>query len=233
MSLAFNFVDTPNRTYTHNLMALCAHLTNKVVLPFLKARGLRWDPRFEQYFLHHPTSDPFAATGLIQFDPLPMFLGQLAELESAIGHELGSLGIRTGPFTPVLHEGSVAEKRVLIDILDNPTAPNGPPEVTMGTNAGGLVLRDLLGLEPKNGRYEFTADELLSRLDTVTEQQISARCAAPSRGIGEPVPRRIPPKRSLVTARRIHRCISELRELACWARLNKCQRIEAVPAAKY
>jgi hypothetical protein len=223
MSLTFKFVDAPNRTYTHNLMAICAHLTNKVVVPFLKARGMRWDPRFEQYLMHHPTSDPFAATGLIQFDPLPMFLGQLAELESAIDLELQSLGIRTGPYTPVFHEDSVAVKRVLIDILDNPTAPYGPPEVTMGTNAGGLVLRDLLGLQPRNGRYQFTADDLLERLDSVTEQQISARCAAPCRGIGEPVPRRIPPTRSVVTTRRIHRCMSELRELACWARRNQCQ----------
>jgi hypothetical protein len=233
MSLAFNLLDLTNQTHTHNLMALCGHLTHRVVVPFLRARGVYWDPRFEQFFLHHPASDPFAATGMMTFNPPPMFLGQLGDLEHAIQEELQNLGIRTAPFTPVYHADSLTIKTVVITILDNPTRHSGPPEVTMGTNAGGLVLRDLLGLDVQNGHYTFTADDLLRRLDAVTEPQILARSSAPCRSLGAPAPHRIPPTRSVVTTRRIHRCLGELRELAQWAQAHRCERIEAVPARKF
>lgn len=214
-------------------MALCGHLTTRVLVPFLRTRGVYWDPRFEQFFLHHPTSDPFAATGMITFNPPPMFIGQLAELERTIHAELENLGIRTIPFTTVRHLDSLAIKQIVITILDNPTENSGPPEVTMSTNAGGIVLRDLLGMEAQSGRYTFTTEELLRRLDAVTEKDISTRSAAPCRSMGAPATQQIPLTPSKVTTRRIHRCLSELRELGRWAQAHRCERIEVASAAKH
>jgi hypothetical protein len=232
MSLAFNILDETKTTHTHTLDALCGHLSATVVAPFLRSQGVYWDPRFEQYFLHHADSDPFAATGTIEFYPPPMFLGQLGQLEAAIQAELTSLGIKTGPSVPRHYPDGLAVKVIEIPILTNPTVLSGPPEVSMASNSGRLVLSSVLGYQPANGRYEFTADDLLRRVDGVTEERIERQSTAPVCDRDEPQPRHVKPTTSAVTIHRIRRCLSELRALGEWAKANDYQRIEATPAKK-
>ena len=171
MSLAFNILDETKTTHTHTLDALCGHLSATVVAPFLRSQGVYWDPRFEQYFLHHADSDPFAATGTIEFYPPPMFLGQLGQLEAAIREELASLGIELGELVPRHYPDGLAVKVIEIPIRTNPTGQSGPPEVSMASNSGRLVLSRVLGYQPANGVYQFTADDLLRRVDGVTEER--------------------------------------------------------------
>lgn len=232
MNLVFKLLDEPVRTHTHTLDCLCEHLTQTVVVPFLEAQGLCWDLRFEQFFLHDGSSDPFAPTGTIMFYPPPLFLGQLGQLESDIRQELEGRGIQCGTFARQCYTDGVTVKAVHIPILENPTAPSGPPEVSMSGNSGRLVLRDVLGFEPAAGRFQFTAGELVSRVDHVTEERIRQRSAAPVCRSGDAAPRVIPPTPSLVTVRRIRRCLGELRAFGEWAREHALQRIEAAPLAR-
>lgn len=229
MNLAFKLLDEPDRTHTHTLDSLCDHLTQTVVVPFLERQGLRWDLRFEQFFLHDRTSDPFAPTGTIVFYPPPLFLGQLSQLESAIQRELDARGIRYDPFARQYYSDGVTVKAVHVPIHDNPTAPSGPPEVSMSGNSGRLVLRDVLDFEPVAGRFQFTADELLSRVERVTEERIRHRSSSPLCHKDGALPREIRPTPSVVTIRRIHRCLGELRAFGEWARAHHYQRIEAAP----
>lgn len=229
MNFAFTLLDETTRTHTHTLESLCDHLTQTVVVPFLEAHGMRWDLRFEQFFLHDRTSDPFAATGTIVFYPPPLFLGELGQLETDIQHALDEHGIGYGAFGRQYYSDGVTVKAVAIPVLDNPTARSGPPEVSMSDNSGPLVLRDVLGFQPTGGRYQFTADELLSRIATVTEERVRQRSAAPFRCPNHAAPRVIPPTPSVSTVRRIHRCLGELRAFGEWARERHFQRIEAAP----
>ena len=232
MSLAFNILDETQPTHTHTLDALCGHLSATVVAPFLRRQGVYWDPRFEQYFLHHADSDPFASTGTIEFYPPPLFLGQLGQLESAIQSQLSSLGIQTGSFVPRHYPDGLAIKVIEIPILTNPTVLSGPPEVSMAANSGRLVLSNVLGYQPANGRYEFTADDLLQRVDSVTEDRIASQSRAPVCDREEAQPRQVKPTTSAVTIHRIRRCLLELRALAEWARAREYQRIEVTPTRK-
>ena len=68
---------------------------------------------------------------------------------------------------------------ILIPITENPTALAAPPDVNMSHTRGCVVLRDLLGYQRVNGRYEFTADDLLKRVSSVTEDKIAACTASP------------------------------------------------------
>lgn len=229
MNLAFELLDEPNRTHTHTLDSLCDHLTQTIVVPFFEAQGLRWDLRFEQFFLHDRTSDPFAATGTIMFYPPPLFLGQLSQIEAAIQHELESRGIQCGPLARQCYSDDVTVKAVSIPILENPTDHAGPPEVSMAGNSGRLVLRDVLEFEPVAGRYQFTADDLLARVNGVSEERIRQRSTAPLCRKEDRAPREIRPTPSVMTLRRIRRCLSELRAFGEWARQHNYQRIEAAP----
>ena len=85
----------------------------------------------------------------------------------------------------------------------------------MSRTRGTVVLRDLLHYQPVNGRYEFTADDLLKRLAEVTEHRIAASTASPVReehsstGV-----RRLP---SAVSIGAVQRCLGEIRQFANWA----------------
>ena len=53
---------------------------------------------------------------------------------------------------------------IRISITENPTALVAPPDVNMSHTRGCVVLRDLLGYQRVNGRYEFAADDLVKRV---------------------------------------------------------------------
>ena len=85
-----------------------------------------------------------------------------------------------------------------------------------------LVLRDLLGYQPANGRYEFAAQDLLKRASAVTEEKIEAATASPlmtPEGV-----RRTP---SAVTARSFKRCLEEIKRFAAWATQHNYQALAA------
>lgn len=231
MSLAFRLLDETQTTHTHTLDALCGHLSARVVAPFLRSQGVYWDPRFEQYFLHHADSDPFAPTGRIEFYPPPMFLGQLGQIENAIREECRRLGIIIGPFTEQHFPGGLAVRVVEIEVRGNPTAHSGPPEVSMAGNSGRLVLSRVLGYEPRNGRYEINARDLLDRVDRVTDDRIQAESTAPVCDASS-TEREVRPTPSAITIHRIRRCLSELRALASWAHAHQCERIEVAPVRR-
>jgi hypothetical protein len=85
----------------------------------------------------------------------------------------------------------------------------------MSLTRGTVVLRDLLGYKPVNGRYEFTADGLLKRLTKVTEQRIAACTASPVREVhSSGAVRRLP---SPVSTGAVRRCLEEVRLFAIWA----------------
>ena len=65
-------------------------------------------------------------------------------------------------------------RTILIPITENPTALAAPPDVNMSHSRGCVVLTGLLGYQPVNGRYEFTADDLVKRASSVTEDKIAA-----------------------------------------------------------
>jgi len=228
MSLQIKVRESDDQMWSHRLGDLCGYLDRYVVGPHLAMLGVRWEARFEQFFLHHPGCDPFAATGTLEFYPPPLFLGQLDALEKAIREALERLRIRTGPFARLLYEGSRAVKLIRIPILENPAAQNDPPEVNLSVSAGRLVLRDLLGYQASDGRYHFTADDILHRVANVEESRIEACSEKPTRFTlrqeGARV-RRIP---SPMTLKRIRRCLTELTDYAHWARQNDLQQLEVV-----
>jgi hypothetical protein len=223
MGLKFAIAGTRQPLQTHTLSLLGDMLTSKVVGPFLAAHGVRWDPRFNEFFTHHSESNPFEATGTIEFFPPPMFLGHLNELTESIKAALDRLGIKTGPFVPEDYEGRMAVRVIHIPITENPTVDECPPEVTMSANAGRIVLRDLLGIQPKNGRYEFATAEALQRLDSVTEDRITRCSSSPLRDPKSP--RGVNLVASPFAVKRVHRCLGELRRLVQWARTHNYDKI--------
>ena len=86
----------------------------------------------------------------------------------------------------------------------------------MSRTRGAVVLRDLLAYQPVNGRYEFTADDLLQRLSHVTEERIAACTASP---VKEKAPRDAAVRRmpSPVSMGAVKRCLDEVRQFAEWA----------------
>jgi hypothetical protein len=98
-----------------------------------------------------------------------------------------------------------------------------PPAVNMSHTRGCLVLRDLLGYEKVNGRYEFTADDLVQRVSSVTEEKIAACTASPVK-VREAV-RRTP---SVISMKAIHRCLEEIKQFGLWAMNHNHRRLAAV-----
>lgn len=223
MGLKFTIAGARQPLQTHTLSLLGEMLTTQVVGPFLAARGVRWDPRFNEFFTHHRESNPFEPIGTIEFFPPPMFLGHLSELTESIKNALHRVGIKTAPFVSEDYEGRMAVRVIHIPITENPTVDECPPEVTMSANAGRIVLRDLLGIQPKNGRYEFDAAETLQRLDSVTEERITRCSSSPLRDAKSP--RGVNLVASPYTMKRVHRCLGELRRLTQWARSHNYEKI--------
>jgi hypothetical protein len=135
---------------------------------------------------------------------------------------LAALGIQTGPFAcehdPV--SGRVLTMR--IPVLANPTASTCPPEVNVARSRGYVVLRDVLGYQQVNGRYEFAAEDLLQRVDSVTEDKIAAATASPVAG-PEGV-RRTP---SPVSMKATRRCLDEIKRFALWAAQHNYRALAA------
>ena len=85
------------------------------------------------------------------------------------------------------------------------------------------MLRDLLGYQKVNGRYEFAPEDLVKRVSSVTEDRIAACTASPVKG-AEGV-RRTPSPASMSAVRR---CLEEVKRLGVWARAHGCQKLAAV-----
>ena len=221
--LNFTIADKPIRWRTHRIMELCDYLTGNVLEPMFAREGRQWDPRFMDFFTFDNTCDPLEPTGTIRFTVPPMFAGQVGELEWSILSELCRLGIKTAPFVHETDPVTGAVKSIFIRVTENPTALAAPPEVNMSQTRGCLVLRDLLGYQKVNGRYEFAAEDLVKRASAVTEDKIATCTASPVK-VAEEV-RRTP---SAISMKAIHRCLDELKQFGLWAKSHNYQRLAAV-----
>ena len=221
--LSFTIADKPAHWRTDRIMELCEYLTANVLEPLCVKDGVKWQRRFLDHFTFDNTCDPLEATGTVRFNVPPLFAGRVGEVESLIQGELSKLGIRVGAF---VYERDPAHGRVesiLIPIVENPTALVAPPEVNMSTTRGCLVLRDLLGYQRVNGRYEFAADDLLKRVSAVTDDKIAA-CTASPVNLPEGV-RRTP---SPISMKAIRRCLEEVRQFGAWALTHNHLRLAAI-----
>jgi hypothetical protein len=208
---------------THRIMELCDYLGESVLDPLWAREGKKWNRRFMNFFTFDNAGDPLEATGTIKFTVPPLFAGRVSELEGAILQELSRLKIRTGPLTYEQDPELRKVQAILIPILENPTALMAPPDVNMSQTRGCLVLRDLLGYQKVNGRYEFGAEDLVQRASAVTEDRIASCTASPVKG-AEGV-RRTP---SAVSMKAIRRCLEELKQFGLWAQSHNYQKLAAV-----
>jgi hypothetical protein len=220
--LNFTVADGPLHWRTHRIMELCDYLTGNVLEALFAREGAKWDRRFMDFVTFDNASDPLEPTGTIRFAVPPLFAGRIGELEGAILREFSKLKIKIAPFAyerdPALH----TVETILIKITENPTALVAPPDVNMSHTRGCLVLRDLLGYQKVNGRYEFTADDLLKRVSSVTEDKIAACTASPvksTEGL-----RRTP---SPISMKAIRRCLDEVRQFGAWALSHNYRRLAA------
>jgi hypothetical protein len=220
--LSFTIADGPVYWRTHRILELCDHLTVTVLEPLYAKEGVKWQRRFMDFFSFDNTCDPLEPTGTIKFTVPPMFAGRLGELEEAIRRELSKLNIKAGPFVYPQTAEFPRVEAIAIPIVENPTALLAPPEVNMSHTRGCLVLRDLLGYQKVDGRYEFEPNDLLSRVSAVTEEKIAACTASPvkvSDGI-----RRTP---SPVSMKAIRRCLDEVKQFGLWATNHNYRKLAA------
>lgn len=223
--LTFSIADGPAPTPTRTIMELCDYLTDRMLMPRFAESGAHWEHAYMDFFTFDNTCDPLQPTGTIIFTVPPLLAGCAASLEASIVAELGKLGIKTGRISREAPAGQPDAAVLRIPIKDNPTVHTQPPEVNMSRTRGFVVLRDLLGFQPVSGRYEFTTEELLKRLDNVSEQRIAACTSSP---VQEKKARaRVEVQPSLVSVRAVHRCLDELREFAEWAVEHKKKRLVA------
>jgi hypothetical protein len=204
-------------------MELCDYLTASVLEPMFKREKAPWDRRFINFFSFDNGCDPLEPTGTIRLNVPPLFAGKIGELETALVNELGKLKIKTAPF---MHEKDPAfgtTRAITIRITENPTALFAPPDVNMSHTRGCLVLRDLLGYQRVNGRYEFSADDLVNRVQSVTDDKIAACTASPVKDL-EGL-RRTP---SPISMKAIRRCLEEIKQFGDWALTHNHRRLAAV-----
>jgi hypothetical protein len=220
--LSFTIADGPIQWRTHRIMELCDYLTGTVLEPMFAREGKKWSRRFMDFITFDNASDPLEPTGTIRFAVPPLFAGKVGELEAAVAHELAKLGIKTAPFEyerdPALNTIQV----IRIRVTENPTAQVAPPDVNMSHTRGCVVLRDLLGYQRVNGRYEFTADDLVERVSAVTEDKIAACTASPVKS-AEGL-RRTP---SAVSMKAVRRCLDEVRQFGLWALNHNYRKLAA------
>jgi hypothetical protein len=221
--LSFTIDEGPIYWRTHRIMELCDFLTSNVLEQMFAREGKKWDRRFMDFITFDNSCDPLEPTGTILLAVPPLFAGRVGELENAITQELAKLRIKTCPFEyerdPVLQ----TVKAIRISITENPTALAAPPDVNMSRTRGCVVLRDLLGYQWVNGRYEFMADDLVKRVSAVTEEKIAACTASPVEG-AEGV-RRTP---SPISMKAVRRCLEEVRQFALWAANHNHRKLAAV-----
>jgi hypothetical protein len=221
--LTFTIAENPVYWRTHRIIELCDYLTAKVLQPLFEGVGKHWEPQFMSFFELDNGCDPLEPTGTILFRVPPLLAGREDELVGNILKALWNLKIKTGEFVYERHPVTHAALSVQIPIIENPTALVAPPEVNMSQTRGYVVLRDLLGYEKVNGRYEFTAQDLISRLGTVTEDRIAACTASPVKG--QEGVRRTP---SPVSMHAVRRCLDEVKQYAQWAISHNYGHLAAV-----
>jgi hypothetical protein len=144
-------------------------------------------------------------------------------LENAIRDSLKDVNIIAGPFEQTFFPDGRTVKLMIIPILANPNGSSGPPEVVMSDIAAHLVLRDVLGYKKNKGAYEMEADDLLKRVESVTEDRVTKCSSSPLRD--PKAPRGVRPTPSPVVASMIHRCLGELRTFATWANSRDHRRV--------
>ncbi len=221
--IQFTLADAPIHWRTHRVMELCDYLTGNVLEPLFRKEHTTWNRRFMDFFTFDNSCNPLEATGTIRFSVPPLFAGRIGELENAITEQLAKLNIKLGPFTYERDPALRTVRSILIHVVENPTALYAPPDVNMSHTRGCLVLRDLLGYQRVNGRYEFTADDLVKRVSSVTEDKIAACTASPVKS-PEGV-RRTP---SPISMKAIRRCLEEVKQFGVWALSHNHQRLAAV-----
>jgi hypothetical protein len=185
--------------------------------------GAKSNRRFMNFFTFDNASERLEPTGTIRFAVPPLFAAQVGELETAITRELAKLRIKTAPFEyerdPVLNTVRV----IRISITENPTALVAPPDVNMSHARACVVLSELLGYQRVNGRYEFTADDLVKRVSSVTEGRITAYLTSPVKS-SERL-RRTP---SPIRMKRVHGCLEEIKQFGLWALNHNHCKLAAV-----
>jgi hypothetical protein len=220
--LNFTIAEEPAVLRTHKILDLCDYLTSRVLEPKFAQAGAKWDARFMDFFTHDPNTNPMEPTGRIKFTVPPLFAGRIGELEDAVRTELGALGIKTGPFSYEPHSVVSSIQVISIPIVENPTVLISPPDVNIGYNHGFIVLRDLLGYKPANGRYEFAAQDVLKRANALTDEKIIAATVSPlktAQGV-----QRVP---SAVTVKSFKRCLEEIKLFATWATQHNYRTLAA------
>ena len=220
--LNFTIADGPVYWRTHRIMELCEYLTGTVLEPLFQREGAKWNRRFLDFFTFDNSCDPLEPTGTIRFTVPPLFAGRIGELEQAVIQELSKLKIKTEPFR-YERDPELPIQVILIPIVENPTALVAPPDVNMSHTRGCLVLRDLLGYQRVNGRYEFTPGDLVKRVACVTDDKIAACTASPVKGL-EGV-RRTP---SPISMKAIRRCLEEVKQFGLWAINHNYGKLAAV-----
>ncbi len=221
--LSFTIADSPIHWRTHRIMELCEYLTGRVLEPMFARENAKWDRRFMDFFSFDNTSSPLEPTGTITFSVPSLFAGRIGELERAIRQELSQLKIKMGPFVYEREPARNTIRTIRIPILENPTALQAPPEVNMSHTRGYLVLRDLLGYQKINGRYEFAADDLISRVSSVTEDSIAACTASPVKG-----PEGVRRSPSPVGMKAIRRSLDEVKQFGLWAITHNYRKLAAL-----
>jgi hypothetical protein len=221
--LIFTVTEGPFRWHTHRIMELCEHLTESVLAPMFERENAKWDRRFINFFNYDNGCDPLEPLGKIHFTVPPLFSGRVGELEASILSEFARLKIKTAPFTYEKDSNFGSIRSITIQITENPTALFAPPDVNMSHTRGCVVLRDLLGYQKVNGRYEFTADDLVRRASSVTEENIAACTASPVK-LSEGV-RRTP---SQVSMKAIRRCLEEVQQFGRWALAHNYRLLAAI-----
>jgi hypothetical protein len=220
--LNFTLSESPIKWRTHRIMDLCDYLSGTVLEPMFEKEHVRWNRRFMDFVTFDNSCNPQEATGTIRFAIPPMFAGRVGELLAAIVQELSRLKIEVGPFT-YERDAHGAVRTLIIHVIDNPTVLHAPPDVNMSHTWSGLVLRDLLGYQRRNGKYEFTADDLVKRVSSVTEDKIAACIASPVKG-AEGI-RRTP---SPISVKAIRRCLEEVRAFGIWALSHNHRQLAAI-----
>jgi hypothetical protein len=84
-------------------------------------------------------------------------------------------------------------------------------------------LKNKLGYQKINGRYEFAAEDLVKRASSITEKSIAACTASPLRGADGI--RRTP---SPVSMKAIRRCLEEIRQFGQWALSHNYCKLAAI-----
>ena len=204
-------------------MELCEYLSGNVIEPLFTHEGTRWDGRFMDFLTYDNGCDPLEPVGTIYLKVPPMFAGKVSELESEILNALRRLRIKTGTISYERHPLTHEVKAMRFPIVENPTALTAPPDVNMSQTRGCVVLRDLLGYQRVNGQFEFTAEDLVKRVESTTEEQLAACTASPVKG-ADGVRRRPSP----VSMKAVRRCLEELKQFGQWALRNNHQRLTAV-----